>query len=317
MPITPEDKEELLKDEEFVAKLLARQKPPAADEPTEKPPEKPPDKPKWQRFLETSGGTALITVLIGGALGQLISWSFQQNQKDREFQQKWMEARGAQALVSYKEYLDQEQKLMQRTYELIGNCVAATGHLEDIMRPGFSAKQREEYENAFNAASKEWDGESKKLQLLISYYHKGQKDILERWDELSDAVATYKGCTAEKYYEFKKRPARPKTAPPAAPKEVAKGEESPAGEEGAGEGGPCADLDQLRLDLDASTARFNAALEANRKYPWEGWNSPAQLRNALEETATPAATPTPAPTSTTTPTPEGETAPAHAPTATP
>ncbi len=44
----------------------------------------------WQRFLESSGGTALVTVLLGGLLGQLITSSVQVKQQEREFQQAWI-----------------------------------------------------------------------------------------------------------------------------------------------------------------------------------------------------------------------------------
>lgn len=287
MPISPEDKEALLKDEEFVAKILARQKPPESP--------KPPEKPGWQRFLETSGGTALITVLLGGMLGQLITWSFQQNQKEREFQQKWMEARGAQALVSYKEYLDKEQELMRRAYDLIGNCVTASDNVIELKDAPEATNpkgvaQREALIEGFNKASVEWDAESEKLELLISYYHKGQKDLMKDWRALREGVSDYRSCAAEELAEYRNR-----KSPAVAPKPGRDGAGDDEAGPGADEAEPPPPCSEERGQLAETISKFNSTLEAHRRYPWEGWNSPEELRQALDSKSTP--TPAPAPAS--------------------
>lgn len=284
MPISPEDKEALLKDDEFVAKILARQKPPESP--------KPPEKPGWQRFLETSGGTALITVLLGGMLGQLITWSFQQNQKEREFQQKWMEARGAQALVSYKEYLDKEQELMRRAYDLIGNCITASDNVLELTEAPEATNpegvaQRKALVEGFNKASVEWDAETEKLELLISYYHKGQADLMRVWRELREGVSDYRSCAAEELAEYRKRAAAPRPGRAAAAEEA---EAEPPGDEAEPPPLPCA---EERKQLSRRITAFNSTLEVHRRYPWEGWNSPEELRHALDSKSTP--TPAPAP----------------------
>src|SRR6266480_3308905 len=66
--------------------------------------------PWWKSLLQPSVLTALITVLIGGIMGNIIAATIQAGAKEREFQQTWMKARGDQALLAYKEYTDQEQE---------------------------------------------------------------------------------------------------------------------------------------------------------------------------------------------------------------
>src|SRR5690349_10299963 len=77
-------------------------------------------------FREPSVVATLITVLIGGIAATLITGIIQWRAGVREFDQAWLKSRGDQALVSYKEYLDQEQALMRRTYGSIGACISAS-----------------------------------------------------------------------------------------------------------------------------------------------------------------------------------------------
>ena len=72
----------------------------------------------WKSFLQPSVLAALITVLIGGIMGNIIAGTIQAGAKEREFQQSWMKARGDQALLAYKEYTDQEQATEQKTARL-------------------------------------------------------------------------------------------------------------------------------------------------------------------------------------------------------
>src|ERR1044071_8086338 len=96
------DKEkEFLHHEDFVAEVAARRGGREGG-----------TKPRWQRFLESSGGTAIVTTLIGGIFGAIISGIIQDGTREREFEQSWLKARGDQALVAYKEYLDKEQEVV-------------------------------------------------------------------------------------------------------------------------------------------------------------------------------------------------------------
>src|SRR6185503_4847747 len=108
MPHLPEDKEQLLEYETFIKEVLARREGAGKGGQT---------KPVWQRFLETTGGTALITVLIGGIMGSIITGMIQISAKNREAQQARLTARNSQAQVSYKEYLDKELEIVNRAFD--------------------------------------------------------------------------------------------------------------------------------------------------------------------------------------------------------
>ena len=73
MPFSPEEKEQLLQHEAFIKEILTLRDKARGDNP----------KPAWQRFLETTGGAALITVLIGGIMGSIITGLIQQGSKQR------------------------------------------------------------------------------------------------------------------------------------------------------------------------------------------------------------------------------------------
>jgi hypothetical protein len=222
-------------------------------------------KPRWQRFLETSGGTALVTVLLGGLMGQLITWSIQNQLKEREFQQAWMKARGDQALVTYKEYLDQEQEIVKRSYELIGGCISASEDLILLTTPDFapgdfsgSEKHKVETERSsivekYNSADSQWRSEREKLGLMMSYYHRGRPEVTRAWQEIQSSVTKYNDCAGRWYLQH--------------PLPIST--ESACGEE----------LTELRKRLD----QLSSNLEAARQYAWEGWESPEKLRTALEK----------------------------------
>ena len=88
-----DEENKILRGEAFVAELLSFRN------------EKAGEKPRWQRFLESTGGAALITVLLGGIFGSCITDSLQKGAKDREFQQAWLKSRGDLALFAQKEFL--------------------------------------------------------------------------------------------------------------------------------------------------------------------------------------------------------------------
>src|SRR5258706_12053412 len=70
-------------------------------------------KPRWQVVLESGGGAALITVLIGGIAAQVINLTAQRAATRREFNNAWVKARGDQALNAYKDYVHEQLKIAE------------------------------------------------------------------------------------------------------------------------------------------------------------------------------------------------------------
>jgi|SRR5882724_1093062 len=245
------------------------------------PPAQDPKKAWWSAFLEPAVLAALITVLIGGIAATLITgiiqWragarEFQQSQlaRDREFEQAWLKSRGDQALVSYKEYLDQEQALIRRAYSLIGTCTSSSDRLVGltggIWRQQFVGANRlavdnqaREIRESYNQSFIKWKNEGEELGLLMGYYHPSQPNVGVSWRKVRGAVTDYLEC-AEKWYK-----AHPPTQKPPTDEELATA---------------CkVNYDDLLVQLNDLTA----SLESARRYAWTGWDSPQEIKALLDK----------------------------------
>jgi hypothetical protein len=229
--------------------------------------------PWWKSFLQPSVLAALVTVLIGGIMGNFIAATIQAGAKEREFQQSWMKARGDQALLAYKEYTDQEQETVKRAYELIGGCISASDDLIGLTDPtlapgshvGIEAERTSVRKN-YNEYSAQWSKNNLKLQLLMSYYHP-QRDINDAWKGVQISVTDYMDCSGEWYVSHEGQSPERKDIENA-----------------------CKDKKDI---FNVKVAEFTQGLEKGRRYVWEGWESPDQLRFALESRYLPTTTPTP------------------------
>jgi hypothetical protein len=206
-----------------------------------------------------------VTVVIGGMFGQWITASIQDGQKEREFQQAWLKTRGDQALAAHKDYLDKEHEVVAHAFDLIGNCVTAARDLIDLTGPEFApgnVSQRSQEDvrtqaldmiDNYNKAEQQWGVESRKLNLLVEYYHPGQPDVHKAWREASESVTAYMKC-AQQWFKEHRKPLDPK--------------------------GAC----QTEMkELDGRLVVLSASLAAVRQYPWEGWDSPDKLHSLLNK----------------------------------
>lgn len=169
------------------------------------------EKPWWQKILESTGGTAIITVVIGGILGQMISCSIQKDLKEREFQQGQQQAANAQALIAYKEYIEQEKDTVKHAYELVGKGITSSEDLISLTSEQFSVdkftgkdedtikNQRKLVREQYNTVDKMWRSEGIQLGLLMSYYHNGSPEVLTSWQNVQTSMTNYMTC-AENWY---------------------------------------------------------------------------------------------------------------------
>jgi hypothetical protein len=235
--------------------------------------------PWWNAFLQPGVLAALVTVVVGGIMGNFIAATIQAGAKEREFQQSWMKARGDQALLAYKEYTDQEQETVKRAYELIGGCIAAADDLIGLTDPSFSPgshegieTQRKAIRKTYNDYGAQWSKDGLKLKLLMSYYHP-QHEITDAWKDVEVSVTEYMDCSSDWYVSHEDESLDPKVIETA-----------------------CKDKKDT---FNEKVAQFTERLEKGRRYVWEGWESPDQLRNSLESRYSPTPTPTPLPASAT------------------
>jgi hypothetical protein len=241
--------------------------------------QKPSEPPKtfWNAFQQPTVLAALITVLIGGiaatVITGIIQWraevrEFQQSQvtREREFEQAWLKSRGDQALVSYKEYLDQENEIIRRTYSSIGACISASDRLIGLTlatwrKPRVNSatveKQMEEIRSNFNQVRAKWQTEGLEIGLLMGYYHPGQSGVANSWSNVQKSVDAYLQC-ARTWYD--KNPRSQKAPEDSQVRAACK-----------------AEYEILVGELN----RMTTNLESARRYAWTGWDSPRELRTTL------------------------------------
>lgn len=223
------------------------------------------DDPRWLQFLKTSGGTALITVLLGGAFGNLITCSIQSSQAEREFRRNWLEARGDQALEAYKDYLKGQEETINKTFGLLGRSISGSEDLITLTKPEFDIsnfsgdektkmiKQRTNIRDEFNRSDQEWRQTRETIGLLLRYYHQGDPAVSEAWRTVMQTVSDHSDCARAVYVS---------------------GDQSQA-----------STCKEMRLALTDALEELNVALEESRRYAWEGWESPEVMKRALEANA--------------------------------
>lgn len=206
---------------------------------------------------------ALVTVLIGGIAATVITGLIQWQAGIREFAQTREKSRNDQALISYKDYLDQEQQLMRRTYALIGTCISASDRLVGLTKSTWRQqfvgselqavqKQRRDIRTNYNEMNAKWNSEVEELGLLMGYYHPSQPQVLSSWKAVKEAVTGYQQC-ARNWHET-----HPATKPAPTDEEVS---------------AACKPKYEALLK---SLNDLTDSLESARRYAWTGWESTRQ-----------------------------------------
>lgn len=237
---TPGEEEQLHK-EDFIAEVLRRR---AASKPSETP-----AKPRWQRFLESTGGAALITVLVGGIIGGIITGLFQSWQKDREVQQALLKTRTEQALLAYRDYLDKRQEVNKTAYEMLAASILASDNLISAFtrsdydpqnRTGQSRQDavtlRAEVKKAYEDATAKWQNQAELTGLLLAQYYDNNPDVAAKWEVLKTSLNEYIKCAETCYL--------------------------------GGTSG-CGCRDTTKKSLDANLGNFHAAVAKSRDFFWK------------------------------------------------
>jgi hypothetical protein len=127
--------------------------------------------------------------------------------------------------------------------------------------------ERTAVRKTYNQYSAQWSKDNLKLQLLMSYYHP-QRDINDGWKGVQISVTDYMDCSSHWYVSQEGKSAEPEDIKNA-----------------------CKDKKEI---FNTKVAGFTQGLEKGRRYVWEGWESPDQLRFALESRYSTTPSPTPA-----------------------
>jgi hypothetical protein len=153
-------------------------------------------KPKWQAFLESTGGTALITVVLGTFGGAVITNLIQTaNQKQQTRQ------------LSLSEYLKGEHDTVQKVFDIVGQAIAVSDNLNTITTNGFNPgnfekgeqanlviQQKELIRDQFNKLDEQWRATRETLTLNMRYYHGNDPTLSSVWDDTSNKLTGYMNC---------------------------------------------------------------------------------------------------------------------------
>jgi hypothetical protein len=221
-------------------------------------------------FLESTTGTALITIFLGGVLGQFISCDVQNRLRERDFNETWLKSRGEQALAARKEFDQARRVTFEEIITTAGQMTNATEEFLYITSPAFSTErlegearknlmaEREKLHTGYRAADARWGPARTRYDFLIGYFSENDPAVIAAWKAAKKAVDDYRKCAADTYNKWYL----------------------------AGQGGDPFQYDDSLCDEDQD--RVAGAIQdlggkfvTKADYAWQGWNDPALLKKAL------------------------------------
>jgi len=144
------------------------------------------DKPKWRIFIESSGGAALITVILGGIIGGLLTAAYQARQVD------------LQRIRSTEQQIAQLRlEAVRKAFDLI---FATVGSAEDLIElssenlKGAPKAQRNDIRKAYNTADSNWRKGRAAVGLPLPYYARDFRATTTAWAKASKSVTDYSDC---------------------------------------------------------------------------------------------------------------------------
>ena len=188
--MTPEELR-LINHERFVAEILrireAKEKPGG-------------EKPWWQILLESPGGAALITVLIGGLAVTLITGIFQSRQRESDQERAQTQA----TLERLRAEDERMQKLrlesMTEALELAYQGIAASEDVISLSTEALSNApkgQRDGIRRKYIDADGEWRKQHAIKGFTLAYYHHSIPGFSEAWQTTDSSVTAYMDCAAQ------------------------------------------------------------------------------------------------------------------------
>lgn len=163
-------------------------------------------KPAWLQLFESAGFAALVTVVLGGIAGGLITFELQEYAKNRERQTADARLEHDRNLTAFKEHLDRERKVVDEMFLRLGKFVDASRDLTTLSRKEFCEKcdrgagakadisEIREVVNRYNVATIDWNANRLRLGMLLQLEHNNDAELLQGWKETCDAAEAYAEC---------------------------------------------------------------------------------------------------------------------------
>jgi hypothetical protein len=177
-PEVPANEHESLAYEKFIAEVLRLRKVDSAK------------KPWWQIFLESAGGAALISVVLGGILGAWITGAYQARQATIERER-----------AAHLKLQDLRFESNMEALTLIWSSIAAAEDLLHLSTQAFAdapSSERDEIRKKYNLADAKWRSVSNgELGFKLKYYYRDSPEFAKSWDTARLSVSKYLDCAAD------------------------------------------------------------------------------------------------------------------------
>ena len=177
---------------------------------------------RWQHFFESTGGAALITVLLGGLFGTLLNGQIQEDLKERELRNEMLKAYNAQQLQIYGTFFEEQTKTTEKVVELIGEVIDSGQGALTTLRPEFELLEDKpengqiiELRERYNSVMGNWNSRRFAHKFLLAYYYSGheekeeiesvwrKEEIESVWGKIDTAVSQYFKCVSEQVRQEK------------------------------------------------------------------------------------------------------------------
>lgn len=207
-------------------------------------------------FLERPTGTAIVTLLLGGLLGQQITATIQDGTRERDRVSALLKQQTEQGIAMHRRYAEDGLALLTRTYDRIGSVIASVDNTVLIARdPAFDPRsyrnaydqarirdQRRELRRKYATETDAWTREHESIGLQLDYYFGSSTDsIAIAWSEFDAAMDDFTRCVYRLYTR---------------------------GAAGTPDDPDCA---QSRVRVTRCLRKLSATLRESRVYLWQGW----------------------------------------------
>jgi len=163
-------------------------------------------KPAWLQLFESAGFAALVTVVLGGIAGGLITFELQEYAKNRERQTADARLEHDRTMTAFREHLDRERKVVDEMFLRLGKFVDSSRDLTTLSRKEFCVKcdrgagpkpdlsEISAVVSRYNVATVDWNANRLRLGMLLQLEHNNDAELLKGWRETCDAAEAYAEC---------------------------------------------------------------------------------------------------------------------------
>jgi hypothetical protein len=164
------------------------------------------EKPIWLQLFNSAGFAALVTVLLGGLAGGIITYKLQEYAKARESQAAQIRLDHDRELTAFAQHLDRERKVVEEMFSKLGKFVDASRDLTTLSRKEFCEEcgssrlpkrvitEKEDVVKKYNDATIDWNSNRLRLSMLLQLEHNNDGALLEAWNQTSNAAEAYAEC---------------------------------------------------------------------------------------------------------------------------